>query len=70
MKWLHRRRDPAPSTEGEAEALKALHRADERVAEAAQSNPEVTHVVHTLKRHGERNNFTEMIRKTLQGMEH
>lgn len=67
MKWLHRRRTDNVPTEGEAEARKALHKADEHVREAVENNPEVTRVVHTLKRYGERNNFADLIHKALGG---
>jgi hypothetical protein len=67
MKWPYRKKaEETPPTEGEAEARKALHKADARVHQAQQGNPEVTIVVRTLKRYGERNNFTGMILKSLQ----
>jgi hypothetical protein len=66
MKWPHRKRADAGPTEGEKEARQALHAAEERVQQAKEDAPEVTTVVHTLKRYGERNNFTAMIRKALQ----
>lgn len=66
MKWLRRKTEETMPTEGEAEARKALHKADERVEQATASNPEVTTVVRTLKRYGERNNFTGMLARSLQ----
>lgn len=68
MKWLHRKKDEETvPTEGEAEARKALHKADARVHQAEEDNPEVTTVVRTLKRYGERNNFADVIHKALGG---
>lgn len=67
MKWLHRRREAAVPTEGEAEAREALHQADDRVHQATESNPEVTRVVRTLKRYSDRNNFADVIHRALGG---
>lgn len=67
MNWLRRHRKPEPPSEGETEARAALHQADGRVQQAADSNPEVTRVVRTLKRYGDRNNFADVIHKALGG---
>lgn len=67
MKWPHRKRADAGPTEGEKEARQALDAAEERVHQAEEDAPEVTTVVRTLKRYGERNNFADMIQKALGG---
>lgn len=67
MRWLHRRREAAVPTEGEAAARKALHKADERMSQATGSNQAVSTVVSTLKRYGDHNNFADVIHKALGG---
>ena len=68
MKWPRRMKaEESVPTEGEAEARRALHQADERVHQAEEDNPEVVTVVRTLKRYGERNNFADVIYRALGG---
>lgn len=68
MKWPRRMRADTPEpNQGETEARKALRKADQRVHQAEEGNPEVTTVVRTLKRYGERNNFADVIHRALGG---
>lgn len=68
MLWRrHRKTDPEVPAEERDEAAKALHKAEDDLRDTQERNHEITTVVTQVRRHGDQNNFAEMIREAFGG---
>lgn len=67
MRWRRPKSDPVVHENPEAQA--ALEKAESDLQDAEDRNPEIVAAVNRAKRVGVQNNFAEMIREALGGVQ-
>jgi hypothetical protein len=67
MLWRRHRKTDRETIEEHVEAHQALHKAEHDLDEAKDRNQEIVVVVKKVTKHGETNNFAEMIRQAMGG---